>query len=53
MITSNAAGCPTDQLGNKMSPSRELVFGIRFFCSLIGAMFAVEQGANILSLILS
>ena len=53
MVTSNADGCPTDQLGKYMSPGLELLSGIKFFCSQTGAKFAVEQAVNILSLTLS
>ena len=53
MVTSNADGCPADQLGKYMSPGLELLSGIKFFCSQTGDKFAVEQAANILSLTLS
>ena len=53
MVTSNADGCPADQLGKYMSRGLELLSGIKFFCSQMRDKFAVEQVANILSLTLS
>ena len=53
MVTSNADGCPIDQLRKYMSPGLELICGMNFFCSQTGAKFAVKQAANILSLTLS
>ena len=53
MATSNADGCPADQLGKYMSRGLESLSGIKFFCSQTGDKFGVEQAANILSLTLS
>ena len=47
MVTSNADGCPADQLGKYMSTGLELLSGIKFFCSQTGDKFVVEQAANI------
>ena len=52
MVTSDADGCPADQLGKYMSPGVELLSGIKFFCSQTDTLFAVKQAANILSLAL-